>query len=213
MVALGTGGLLFHSFESKRIDVRGQIEAQIHGNAVQLSSQGISGLAAGAGPMALTVIYTYGDGDKLLTATNTEGSLDIKPDAKETTGALIIKHALYGPIPAERTGQLVALCIALFIASFSVGPGVVVWLALSELMPTRIRSGGMGVALLLNQGVSTSIAGVFLPVVGAYGYYAMFFFWTGFTVIYFLTATFFLPETKGKTLEEIELGFEGKKAA
>jgi SP family myo-inositol transporter-like MFS transporter 13 len=32
----------------------------------------------------------------------------------------------------------------------------------------------------------------------------MFFFWAGCTVISFVTAAFFLPETKGKTLEEIE---------
>jgi hypothetical protein len=34
----------------------------------------------------------------------------------------------------------------------------------------------------------------------------------GFTVVYFITAAFFLPETKGKTLEEIEEYFEGPKA-
>jgi hypothetical protein len=49
---------------------------------------------------------------------------------------------------------------------------------------------------------------VFLPVVGNYGYSAMFFFWAACTVIYFVTAAFFLPETKGKTLEEIEAYFE-----
>jgi SP family myo-inositol transporter-like MFS transporter 13 len=66
----------------------------------------------------------------------------------------------------------------------------------------------MGFALLLNQGVATGIAAVFLPTVGNYGYSAMFFFWAGCTVIYFVTAAFFLPETKGKTLEEIEEYFE-----
>jgi hypothetical protein len=90
-----------------------------------------------------------------------------------------------------------------------VGPGVVVWLAMTELMPTRIRSIGIGVTLLLNQGASTLIAAVFLPVVGNYGYAAMFFFWAACTVVYFITAMFFLPETKGKTLEEIEMYFDG----
>jgi hypothetical protein len=78
-------------------------------------------------------------------------------------------------------------------------------------MPTRIRSVGMGVALLINQGVSTGIATFFLPIVGNYGYSAMFAFWAACTVVYFITAAFFLPETKGKTLEEIEAHFEGKK--
>ena len=90
---------------------------------------------------------------------------------------------------------------------------MVVWLALSELMPTRIRSGGMGIALLLNQGASTLIAGLFLPTVGNYGYSTMFLFWTACTAVYFITAKFFLPETKGKTLEEIERLFERPTAA
>jgi hypothetical protein len=38
----------------------------------------------------------------------------------------------------------------------------------------------------------------------------MFFLFASFTVIYFITIVFFLPETKGKTLEEIEAHFEGK---
>ena len=37
------------------------------------------------------------------------------------------------------------------------------------------------------------------------------FIFAGCTVIYFITAAFFLPETKGKTLEEIEEHFEGRK--
>jgi ABC-type bacteriocin/lantibiotic exporter with double-glycine peptidase domain len=61
---------------------------------------------------------------------------------------------------------------------------------------------------VLNSGVSTLIAAVFLPVVGNYGFSAMFLFWAACTVVYFITSTFFLPETKGKTLEEIEEYFE-----
>jgi SP family myo-inositol transporter-like MFS transporter 13 len=39
----------------------------------------------------------------------------------------------------------------------------------------------------------------------------MFFAFAGCTVVYFITATFFLPETKGKTLEEVEKLFSRKK--
>ena len=65
----------------------------------------------------------------------------------------------------------------------------------------------MSVALLMNQFVSTVIAAIFLPTVGQYGYAPMFFAWAGCTVVYFLTATFLLPETRGRTLEEIDRHF------
>jgi SP family myo-inositol transporter-like MFS transporter 13 len=126
---------------------------------------------------------------------------------------LRIENALITPLPSARNGWLTAIAIYVFIAFFAVGPGVCVWLALSELMPTRIRSNGMSIALLINQAVSTTIAAVFLPTVGRYGYSTMFFLFAGCTVVYFVTAAFFLPETKGKTLEEIEEHFEGRKAA
>lgn len=122
---------------------------------------------------------------------------------------LTIEKALISPVPDSRNGWMVAITLFIFMAFYAVGPGVCVWLALSELMPTRIRSNGMSIALLLNQAVATLIAGIFLPTVGKYGYSTMFFGFAGCTVIYFITAAFFLPETKGKTLEEIEAHFEG----
>ena len=122
---------------------------------------------------------------------------------------LKIENALITPVPPARNGWTVAITLFVFMAFFAVGPGVCVWLALSELMPTRIRSNGMSIALLINQAVSTAIAAIFLPTVGKYGYSTMFFGFAGCTVIYFITATWFLPETKGKTLEEIEAVFEG----
>jgi len=125
------------------------------------------------------------------------------------TAPLRIEHAYIAPVPSATHGWLVAVGLYGFIAFYALGPGVCVWLALSELMPTRIRSNGMSIALVINQLVSTTLAAIFLPVVGKYGYSSMFFLFTGFTVIFLLTAAIFLPETKGKTLEEIEEHFRG----
>jgi len=186
---------------------------------------------AGPQPSTLVVIYSYGDfhaASKVVRSDDIAGKIEINRDGclppnrvaaffqnpfadlkNAKTAPLVIDNALITPVPSQGTGWLTAICIFCFMAFFAAGPGVCVWLALSELMPTRIRSNGMSVALLINQAVSTTIAAFFLPTVGKYGYATMFFAFAGCTVVYLITAAFFLPETKGKTLEEIEAHFEG----
>ena len=106
------------------------------------------------------------------------------------------------------TGVLATVFFFMFIAFYAVGPGVCVWLALTELMPTRIRATGMSIAMIINQGVSAGIATVFPKWCAATNDNGtVFFVLAGFTVIYFITAAFFLPETKGRTLEEVEQYF------
>jgi MFS family permease len=185
------------------------------------------------GRAALTVIYAYGD---FVAASNSvrsddAGAAPIQIDRQECVPAnrveaifknpvanldaarsapLRIQKAIVAAIPSARHGWLAATGLFCFIAFYAIGPGVVVWLALSELMPTRIRSNGMSIALVLNQLLAATLAGIFLPFVGRWGYSAIFFLFAGFTIAYFLIALFFLPETKGETLEEIEAHFEGR---
>jgi len=211
IVALVAGALLFRTFESKRVDEKDRLQQLVSEDRLQIPLEKLGlGDEVGGKPFTLTVLYNYGAGDRVATVVSTDPNpaIDIEPEAGAEKAGLVIKRALYGPVPSETIGWLVMGCMALFIASFAFGPGVVVWITLSELMPTRIRSTGMGIALLLNQGISTLIAAVFLPVVGNYGYAAMFLFWALCTMVYFSTAAFFLPETKGKTLEEIEAHFD-----
>jgi len=113
----------------------------------------------------------------------------------------------HGATASAGTALVASVGLMLFVASFAIGPGVCVWLALSELMPTRIRSLGMGIGLLINQGISTAIAALFLPVTTHWGYTAIFGFWAACTALYFVVVSRWLPETKGRTLEEIEALF------
>lgn len=127
------------------------------------------------------------------------------------TAAVAFSRIEGGAAGGTAGAGLITGAMMVFIASFAIGPGVCVWLALSELMPTRIRSVGMGIGLLINQGISTAIAALFLPVVREFGYAAMFTFWAGCTVGYFVIVTRWLPETKGRTLEEIEELFAARR--
>jgi MFS family permease len=200
--------------------------------ATLLGARGDAAQQVGSRPTSLVVIYSYGD---FRAATKAARSDDTAATPIEITrescvpankvvaffsnpfgdldaarqAPLQIDNALITPLPSESSGWKVAITLFVFMVFYAIGPGVCVWLALSELMPTRIRSNGMSIALLLNQAVSTGIAAIFLPTVGKYGYSMMFWGFAGCTVVYFITAAVFLPETKGKTLEEIEAHFEG----
>jgi len=197
-----------------------------------LAGKGYAGSAIKSERASLGIIYSYGD---FTASTSFVRSDDAAPtpiqitrencvpankveaffknpfanlDAARTA-PLKIERALIGSVPDSIHGWRVAVGLYCFIAFYALGPGVCVWLALSELMPTRIRSNGMSIALVINQLVSTTLAGIFLPFVSKHGYSSMFFLFVSFTVVYFLVAAFLLPETKGKTLEEIEAHFEG----
>ena len=238
IVAHACTSVMFVRSEAHRFDVRDALQAQVTpdqgltfrydtGVAQALLPAG----SFGAERTSLMVIYSYGGFTATTNPVRTgeagAETLEIRRDESVPSGKvqaffsnpfadldaartapLKIEHAYISPVPATGNGWLMAIFLYMFVAFYASGPGVCVWLALSELMPTRIRSNGMSIALVVNQLVSTMLAVIFLPVVGKYGYSRMFFLFAGFTVIYLVTAAFFLPETKGKTLEEIEKYFE-----
>jgi SP family myo-inositol transporter-like MFS transporter 13 len=240
IVSLVCAGIIFHKTEKLRVDCRDAVQAMVATNqtlSLKFNTATADAMLAGRSlngdQSTLVVIYSYGDFHAATTVVRSDDAAakpveitrdDCLPVNKVKAffanpfadldaariAPLKIDNALVTPVPDARNGWLTAICLYAFMAFFAVGPGVCVWLALSELMPTRIRSNGMSIALLINTAVSTTIAAVFLPAVGKYGYSTMFFIFAGCTVVYFVTAAFFLPETKGKTLEEIEAHFEGR---
>ena len=105
--------------------------------------------------------------------------------------------------PSVVVGAVVLAAFLSLMFFYAFGPGVCVWLVLSELMPARIRANGMAIALFSNQFVAWGLAVVFLPLTNALGFGSVFLAFALMGVVYFVTVLF-IPETKGKTLEEIE---------
>ena len=108
--------------------------------------------------------------------------------------------------PTSTTGWVTLGAFILMQVFYSLGPGICVWLVLSELMPTRIRANGMAIALFANQFTAWGLASSFFPMVNAWGSGPVFFMFAATGVLYFITVCF-IPETKGRTLEEIEAYF------
>ena len=114
-------------------------------------------------------------------------------------------------MPVSAVSGFVTLAAFLAMQTFySLGPGICVWLVLSELMPARIRANGMAIALFANQFVAWGLASSFFPMVNAWGYGPVFFGFAASGLMYFVTVLF-IPETKGKTLEEIEHLFDSRR--
>ena len=122
-------------------------------------------------------------------------------------GGVFLAIERFGIAAGTLTGILCLVAFFLMQVFYALGPGICVWLVLSELMPQRIRANGMAIALFMNQFVAWGLASTFLPWVNRWGWYSMFFFFAVNGVLYFITACF-IPETRGKSLEELERLFE-----
>ena len=124
-------------------------------------------------------------------------------------GCVFLAIERFGVQANNFTGLLTLFAFFFMQVFYALGPGICVWLVLSELMPSRIRANGMAIALFLNQLAACGLASTFRPWVEAWGWSSMFFFFAVNGVLYFVTSCF-IPETKGKSLEELETLFEKK---
>ncbi|MGF1744205.1 sugar porter family MFS transporter [Vibrio minamisatsumaniensis] len=120
---------------------------------------------------------------------------------------LVAAAAFFGMSSGGSQSLVVIGSIMMFVVFFAIGPGVCVWLALSELLPSAVRSNGMALALALNALAASTFSGLFLYLGQTISFGFTFVLCAVFCLVYFAIAKFIMPETKGKTLEEIECYF------
>jgi sugar porter (SP) family MFS transporter len=123
-----------------------------------------------------------------------------------TTGAIGMVIALAGVAVIMATGQgqsfLLALLI-LFIVSFAASQGAVIWVYISEIFPTPVRSRGQSLGSAMHWIVNAIISAVF-PLVAAHTKALPFAVFAVATLIQFVVVSKFFPETKGVELEDME---------
>ncbi|KAJ1448742.1 general substrate transporter [Pelagophyceae sp. CCMP2097] len=95
-----------------------------------------------------------------------------------------------------------------YMMSFSLGIGPVCWLLAAEVFPLRIRAKAMALATVANRVTSTIIASTFLSWADAFGYPGYFYFFAALAAVVLVVLYLYLPETKGKSLEEMAAYFE-----
>ncbi|MEH6635204.1 MAG: sugar porter family MFS transporter [Halioglobus sp.] len=99
---------------------------------------------------------------------------------------------------------LILIGILGFVASFAISIGPVMWVLFAELFPNRIRGIAISFVGLVNSGVSFLVQLVFPWELANIGNAGAFFIYGLFAVIGLLIIARLLPETKGRSLEEIE---------
>jgi sugar porter (SP) family MFS transporter len=99
---------------------------------------------------------------------------------------------------------MILVVILLYVASFGVGLGPGVWVVISELFPTRIRGRAMSIATLCLWLACILVTATFLSLVEAIGSTGAFWVYAAMSALNLLFIWRLMPETKGRSLEEIE---------
>ncbi len=126
-----------------------------------------------------------------------------------TVSLVLIGVYFTTPYLQDNAPYLALVALLLYIASFAIGLGPVFWLMISEIFPTGIRSKAMSVSTVANWGANFIVAATFLSLghlitrQGTFYLYAA----LGIAAIIFFAAK--VPETKDRSLEEIQRELTG----
>jgi SP family galactose:H+ symporter-like MFS transporter len=106
-------------------------------------------------------------------------------------------------------GLLATVCLALYIASFAISLGPIFWLMISEIYPLNMRGSAMSIAALCNWGSNFIVALIFPVLLATFGGAGSFWLFAALGIVAWIFVYFMVPETKGRTLEEIEADLRG----
>jgi SP family xylose:H+ symportor-like MFS transporter len=157
----------------------------------------------------INVIFTF-------IAMYTVDKLGRKPLIYIGCAGMILGFLLLGvTLQQQNVGVLSLIGILIFIASFSLSMGPVVWVLLSEIFPNKIRSTAMSIAVSAQWAANYIVSQSFPVVVGSdtnnsaiWNGSLPYFIFIFFIVLILVVTYLFVPETKGKSLEELETNWE-----
>jgi SP family galactose:H+ symporter-like MFS transporter len=101
-------------------------------------------------------------------------------------------------------GTMAAVSLMIYVAFFAIGLGPVFWLLISEIYPLKVRGLAMSIVTEANWGSNLIIALTFLTLIQLLGRPGTFWFYAVIGIGAWFFTYYYVPETKGRTLEEIE---------
>jgi sugar porter (SP) family MFS transporter len=94
--------------------------------------------------------------------------------------------------------------LVIYVACFAFGLGPIFWLLISEIYPLRVRGAAMSAVTVTNWAMNLGVAVTFLTLVGVLGQGGTFWLYGAIAVAAWVFFYLLVPETKGKSLEQIE---------
>jgi SP family sugar:H+ symporter-like MFS transporter len=123
----------------------------------------------------------------------------------------IASEALAKPdSPGDPAAIITFICLAGFIVSFAATWGPVVWVMLPEVLPLRVRGTAMGIAVCLHWFANFLVSQSFPIMLDKWGAGPVFLGYAAIGVLAFVFVKALVPETKGRSLEEIEADLQRK---
>jgi MFS family permease len=116
---------------------------------------------------------------------------------------------LFGP--SHTAAYYVLICLLVYIFAYGIGIGPIFALLCSEIFPTRLRGTGVSIAFCLNWAATLLVSITFLSLLRHLGNTLTYWLYAVLTVVALLFCWFLVPETKGKSLEQIENYWEKRK--
>jgi MFS transporter, SP family, galactose:H+ symporter len=107
-------------------------------------------------------------------------------------------------IGAARIDIIAFISLIGYIGSFAIGIGPITWVILSEIYPLKVRGKAMTVAIFGNWVFNYLVSLTFLDLIGKIGPQGTFLMYALISAVAFWFIYRYIPETKGKSLEEIE---------
>ncbi len=108
-------------------------------------------------------------------------------------------------------GWLAVICLMLYVGSFAISLGPIFWLMIAEIYPLRIRGRAMSIVTMINWATNLVVAITFLTIIELLGASGTFWLYGVIAVLSLVFVYYRVPETKGKSLEEIERLCIGRK--
>ncbi|MGB8787167.1 MAG: sugar porter family MFS transporter [Candidatus Acidiferrales bacterium] len=116
----------------------------------------------------------------------------------------VLGFAFLSPALSDVVAWVAVISVAVYVACFAIGLGPVFWLMIAEIYPLKIRGRAMSVATVANWGSNLMVALTFLSLLHALGRAWTFWLYGIVGVLAWIFVYKMVPETKGRTLEEIE---------